>query len=491
MADNKKRPGSVSDDILNELDQFDKKFSEDRKPPSDEPVAIRVTDDEMKVFVTVQPPMDASVNIDVAMVKEELGKVGVVHGLDEEAINDIFTFGSYNVEVAVAKGTPPTDGQSASIDYKFNTSDDKKVELKADEHGNVDHRAMNLVQSVEEGTLLAVKVPAVAGQEGMTCLGNKIPVKEGRDVPLPVGENVKATEDGLGLVATISGQPVLRDGKVSVSAVYEVRGDVNFKTGNINFKGTVVITGNVMSDFVVSATEDVEINGNIEKALIEAGGDVRVRGGMYGLGDGKIVANGSITIRSIESGILESNTNIILQQSARNSTLLAGNDIMLNNPKGSITGGRAICGHHYDLANLGSPSFTETIVEIGVNPKLKQVYDDLTKKLEDHKVQLERVTNNIKTLKSKADSLSDKEKDLLKKLVPAFHTLKADIEAGTAKIAFLKDKMDKLTQGRCRVRGKTYPGVKIVSPNSSMVVRSEVNHSSFYEQNEQIIVGPY
>ncbi len=491
MVDKKKDSVPEHVEILRDLEKFDKKYSESMKPPSDEPIAIRVSDDEMKVYVTVQPPLDASVEINKGTVIEELKKIGVSHGIDEAAIDDIFTFGTYNVEVVVAKGTPASDGISARIEYKFRTSDDEKVEMKADEFGNVDHRERSLIQSVEEGALLAIKIPSVPGQEGMTCLGKKLPAKEGRDVPLPIGENVKPTDDGLGVLATLSGQPVLRDGKISISAVYEVKGDVNYKTGNVNFKGTVIITGNVLSDFVVNASEDVEIYGNIEKAFIQAGGDVRVRGGMYGSNEGKILAGGSITIRSVESGILEAARNITLSQSARSSTLMAGEDIIVTNPKGSITGGRAVCGHHFDLANLGSPSFTETVIEIGMNPKIKEVYDELNKKLEDHKVQLEKVTNNIKTLKAKSDHLNEKEQELLKKLVPAFHKLRADIEADTAKVGFLREKMDKLSAGKCRVRGKTYPGVKIYSRNSTMAVRSEVNHSSFYEQNEQIIVGPY
>ncbi len=491
MADRKKDSVPEHEAILKDLEKFDQKYSESMKPPSDEPIAIRVSEDEMKVYVTVQPPMDASVELNKNTVIEELKKIGVSYGIDEAAIDDVFTFGTYNVEVVVAKGTPPSDGVSARIEYKFRTSDDEKVEVKADEFGNVDHRERSLIQSVEEGALLATKIPSIPGQEGMTCLGKKMPAKEGRDVSLPIGENVKATDDGLGVLATLSGQPVLRDGKISISAVYEVKGDVNYKTGNVNFKGTVIITGNVLSDFVVNASEDVEIYGNIEKAFIQAGGDVRVRGGMYGSNEGKVLAGGSISIRSVESGILEAARNITLSQSARSSTLMAGEDIIVSNPKGSITGGRAVCGHHFDLANLGSPSFTETIIEIGMNPKIKEVYDDLNKKLEDHKVQLEKVTNNIKTLKAKSDHLNEKEQELLKKLVPAFHKLRADIEADTAKVGFLREKMDKLSAGKCRVRGKTYPGVKIYSRNSTMAVRSEVNHSSFYDQNEQIIVGPY
>ncbi len=491
LADKKKDP-APHDDIMKELEQFDKKYAESvTPPPGDDPVAIRISEDEMKVYVTVIPPLDATVEVTKETVVGEMKKVGVVHGIDDEAINDIFTYGSFNVEVLAAKGTPPSDGTSATIEYKFDSSGDQKIELKTDEHGNVDHKAMNMIKSVEEGAVLAIKIPSIPGAEGMTCTGKKLPAKSGRDVALVAGENARMSDDGLQVFSTTSGQPLLKDNKVSVSSVYEVKGDVDYKTGNVNFKGTVVVAGNVMSDFVVEATDDIEIRGNIDKAFIKAGGDVRINGGLYGNGEGKISAGGSVTIRSIESGIIDANRNIVIQQSSRNSILMAGEDIMLVNPKGSITGGKAACGHHYDLANLGSPSFTETVVEVGVNPKIKQVFDDLNKKLEDNKVQIEKVANNIKTIKSRGENASDKEKELMKKLVPAYHALKAAIDADGAKVNFLREKMNKLSAGRCKVRGKTFPGVKIMTSNASMAVRTEINHSSFYEQNEQVIVGPY
>jgi uncharacterized protein len=491
IKDKRKQEEMEHEKLLKELSQFDKKYTDSMKPPSGEAIAIRVSEDEMKVFVTVAPPADTGKDVSREMIVDELKRIGVVNGIDEEAVNDIFMYGSYNVDVPVAKGTPPSDGISAKIEYKFDVTGDKKVEFKTDEFGNIDFKEMNKIDSVEEGQLLAVKIPSVPGEEGLTCLGKKIPVKEGKDIPLPVGENTKASEDGFSVIATVAGQPLLKDGKIIVSAVYEVKGDVDYKMGNVNFKGSIIVTGNVMSGFKVVATDDVEIRGNIEKAFVEAGGDVRIRGGMYGTGEGKITAGGSITIRSIESGILDAGSNIILNQQARNSMLMAGNDIILSNSKGSIVGGKAMCGHHYDVSNVGSPSFTETIIEIGVNPKIKVVYDEIFKKIEEHKNQFEKVTNNIKSLKSKGAQVNEKEKEILGRLVPAFHQLRTVIEADTAKLAFLKEKIDKLSVGRCKVRGKTYPGVKFYTANASMAVRTEINHSSFYEQNEQIIVGPY
>jgi len=292
----------------------------------------------------------------------------------------------------------------------------------------------------------------------------------------------------------MDGQPVFKDKKISVSPVYEIKGDVNYHTGNVNFNGSVMIRGNVQSDFMISATDDVEIHGNIEKAFVEAGGDVRIMGGIYGAGEGRIKAGGSITIRTVESGILEAGENITITQSSRYSTLQAGEDIILQNSKGSIVGGKATAGRNFIVTNIGSPSFTETIIEVGINPKIKEKHDQLEKNLTDEKVQLDKVLRSIKTIKAiqeQTGSIPPDKQELMKKLVPAAHKLKADIESNTKKIAFLQQKMKELQAGRCKVSGTIYPGSRIFTLGASMTIQKETNHCSFYEQNEQVQIGPY
>jgi hypothetical protein len=298
----------------------------------------------------------------------------------------------------------------------------------------------------------------------------------------------------MSVLAAMEGQPILKGGKISISAVYEVKGDVNYGTGNINFKGSVIVKGSVQPGFVVAASDEVTINGNVEKAFVEAGSDVKILGGIYGSGEGKIKAGGNIFIRTVESAILDAGHSIIVDQSVRNSTLMAGEDIVLKNSKGSILGGKATAGHHFDVTNLGSPSFTETIVEVGVNPKIKSAYDTINKAITDDKVQIDKVMRNIKGIKDMAaggHALPPDKEEILKKLIPAAHKLKANIEQNGKKLAFLQEKLKSLQAGRCRVRNVTYPGVKIFTINSSMNIQKEVNHSAFYEQNEQVMVGPY
>ncbi len=489
-----------SDDILEEqilrdlegIDLDDHDIVKEGDSGSD-PIVIKVADDQMKAYANVQPPLDSGQDLGRDDVLAELKKNNVTYGIDDEAIDEIFSYGTYNIDVVVAKGTLPTNGTPSRIEYKFDTSNEKKVELKEDEHGNVDHKSVGRITSVEEGELLAVKIPAVPGEKGMTVTAKELPAKEGTDLALPLGENVTATDDGLGIVAAITGQPFIRDNRVSVSPVYKVNGDVNYKSGNIDFKGTVIVTGNVNSDFEVKATTDIEIHGNIEKAFISAGGDVRIKGGLYGANEGKITAGGDISIRSVDAGILEAGGNITIGQQARMSTLMAGKDIILNNPKGSIVGGKATAAHHFIVSNLGSTSFTDTIIEIGINPKLKKAHEELEKRIEERKDRYSTITTHIKTIKEKQKQGMDpaKSKAMLAKLVPVYHKLRAGLEDDLKKLKYLDAKLGELTGGKARVKGTTYPRVKICGLIANFSVQKEINFSSFYEQNDQIIVGPY
>ena len=487
----KKKKANVGDDILAELDQFDQ---QSEAPDDGEPIRIRVSDDRLKAFANVTPPMDSDQSMTKEDVIKALEEYGVVHGIDDEGLEEIFTYGSYNVDVAVAKGTPPKDGQDASIELKFETSGAGKPKAKEDEHGNVDHRELNLIDSVEAGDVLAVKQPPVPGEPGKNVLGDELPAEPGKDIDMPLGENVEVGNDGVSILASKDGQPIFKGGKVGVSPVYEVKSDVNYATGNINFNGSVMIKGNVQSDFIVSATDDVTIDGNIEKAKIEAGGDVHINGGIYGATEGLITAGGSIIIRTVESAILEAGADIVIEQSSRYSTLMAGENIILKNSKGSIVGGKATAGATFEVTNLGSQSFTETVVEVGINPKVKEAYDTIDKNITDHKVQLEKVMRTIKTIKEmqqKTGSIAPDKQEMLKKCIPAAHKLKAALETDQKKKGFLEEKMKSLHAGRCKVSGTLYPGVKIFTLGASMNVQKELKHSSLYEQNEQIVVGPY
>src|SRR5437762_91037 len=79
------------------------------------------------------------------------------------------------------------------------------------------------------------------------------------------------TVQGRTLIAQHDGGVQRVGGKLTVSKLYEVDGNVDFKVGNVDFDGRVTIKGDVLPGFNVKATGDVAITGMVENASIEAG----------------------------------------------------------------------------------------------------------------------------------------------------------------------------------------------------------------------------
>ena len=63
---------------------------------------------------------------------------------------------------------------------------------------------------------------------------------------------------------------------MQVNPVVEVDA-VDLTTGNINFEGSLQVRGDISATMEVRVTGDVVVNGTMEAALVEAGGNVTVR----------------------------------------------------------------------------------------------------------------------------------------------------------------------------------------------------------------------
>ena len=69
-----------------------------------------------------------------------------------------------------------------------------------------------------------------------------------------MGKNVVCNPEMTIMYAAIDGLFTLTGGEtINVFPIYEVNGDVDYHTGNIDFVGTVVIRGNVLTGFRIRA----------------------------------------------------------------------------------------------------------------------------------------------------------------------------------------------------------------------------------------------
>jgi uncharacterized protein (DUF342 family) len=467
----------------------------DHAPANDASMSVEISADEMKALVSVTPPGSGGCDIPVETYLSFLRNNRVVYGVDEEYLTEFADRPFYKEPVQVAEGTRPADGRDAYIQYNFET-DQTKVRLRESSNGKIDFKEINIIQNVVAGQPLAVKMPPENGTAGRTVTGKVIPAKSGRDIPLPLGKNVRVGDDGATIIAEMNGQVILTGNKINVEPVYTVQGNVNIKTGNIIFLGTVIITGSVEDGFSVKAAGNIEVNGTVEKAELDAEGDIIVHQGITGKSDCMVRSGRSIWARFIENARIEAGNMVVVSDGIINSHVDAFKCIICQGKRAHIVGGRLRATEEISAKNLGSAtSGTETICEVGFDPKSKEQLESLEAQKSEADRQLEEIQLNIQTLiniKKQRKSLPEDKEAYLSELMDKRAELTGELEKNkeeTEKIqAFLSTIKAK---GKISASSKVYPGVKILIRDAREDVRNEYKAVTFILENGLIRVIKY
>ena len=128
----------------------------------------------------------------------------------------------------------------------------------------------------------ATLTPAYLEKRVYLWLGKPMMPKKVRNRVLRFGRNIRISEDKCTIYSKVSGHVTLVDDMVMVSDVYRFPANVDSSTGDIDYKGTVEVTGNVTTGFAVKAEGDIIVNGVVEGATLISGGNIVLKRGMQG-----------------------------------------------------------------------------------------------------------------------------------------------------------------------------------------------------------------
>ncbi|MDR0448607.1 MAG: FapA family protein [Treponema sp.] len=456
---------------------------------------VDITADEMKATITVNPPGMGGRDISFDAYTALLRANKVFFGIDEEALTAFADKPTYKEPVQVAAGIRPADGRDAYMQFNFET-DQTKVRFREGSHGQVDFKDLNIIQNVVEGHPLAVKIAAEKGTTGRTVTDKMIPAKNGKDIVLPVGKNVHEADDGITIVADMSGQVILSAGKINVEPVHLIKGDVNIKTGNIIFLGTVVVHGSVLEGYSVKASGNIEVHGTVEKAELDAEGDIIVFQGITGCNDGTIRAGRSLWARFIENSRIDAGNMVMVSDGIINSQIEADKRIICLGKRAAIVGGHLRASEEINAKSIGSPtSGTETICEVGFDPKSKEHLEDFIAKKEESDKQMEEIQLNIRTLlniKKQRKTLPDDKEAYLNDLMNRQKELAGDLQNIKDEIKQTQNLLNsRKVRGKVSASSKVYPGVKVIIRDVREDVRNEYRAVTFVVEDGIIRVTKY
>jgi uncharacterized protein (DUF342 family) len=134
----------------------------------------------------------------------------------------------------------------------------------------------------------------------------------------------------------------------------------------------------------IQVSGDVIVDGTVESAEIDAGGDVVVRGGVIGSGESrasgdapraKISCKGTLSARFLENVQVRAGIDVVIEEFSMHSELIAQNQVVVGKQgtqKGHIRGGRVCASSLVRAAVIGTPNGMKTRVQVGLNAAIEE-----------------------------------------------------------------------------------------------------------------------
>jgi uncharacterized protein (DUF342 family)/DNA-binding response OmpR family regulator len=332
----------------------------------------------------------------------------------------------------VAQGVAPLLGKDGSVTYHFET--DYTNPGKIMEDGRIDFRDRGDIPFVNKGDTLATKKLPQQGKDGMCVTGEAIMVEEPQDPVFVAGNGARLSEDGTTIMADLDGQPHLDYlGEISVNPELPIKGDVDYNTGNINFKGHVVVDGTVKEGFTVTAFSLTAKE--IQGATIDLTGDLHVSDGIT---DADIISSGNIYAKFINDSKVNAFGDLCIQKEIIDSSaVLSGK---CDNSSGVIIASKISAKGGIAAGGIGTSTSKPALLKVGINEHLDLLTDQVEAKLQASVEKLADIRDEIR-------GVEDQDQGLYGRI-----TEKAQIqEAAQNRLKALKQKIaDKKKQGAAK-----------------------------------------
>jgi uncharacterized protein (DUF342 family) len=418
------------------------------------PFKILISPDDMEVHLLI---VDKEKEFTEENVLHELWVNKIRKGILRKEIKKVID-GTYKERsVLVACGQAPRSGKDGWYEYFFRTEISRKPKLLED--GSVDYQNIEWFDTVKREDKLAVYHPAEEGTNGYTVKGDVLPAIKGKEQGVLVGFGFRLEPDKRTYVSTVDGYVELKENRLEVSNLLVVE-ETTLATGNIVFNGDVHVKGNVGSQTEIRAAGDVIVDGFVEAAIIECGGNVMLRQGMNASGKGCVIAGNNVTGKFLEGVKVRAGGNIQINY-CLNCDIEAGNQIEISRASGSLVGGRTCAVKGITAQNVGNRAGMSTYIKVGINEdillKVKKLKDEIISVFEE----LEILENAKREMECKYPPEVYTTQEVYTKLESAIYTKNKQREELDKEKAELDEEIKLISAAKVVIKGRLYEGTTI------------------------------
>jgi len=476
----------------------------------DATISISIDSDEMGATAEISAAQGGK-HLSAKAILGAAQEAGVKKGFSKEDLVKLARLAAKEeptsqVTLQIASGKLAINGKDAVIKPLVESAQSRILRPKKREDGSVDMRDLGDIICVKVGDPIAKKIPLTSGKKGYTVTATPLVPEPGNDVSLVSGDGTAiSSKDENVLVSQKVGLPKVIPNGMEVDEIYKIK-NVNVASGNINFTGSVVIEGDVNEGMKVIASGDITIGGFVESAMIEAGGDVTITGGIIGrkhdIEKTKITeikmsvsvnAKGNLYAKYCQYAQINCGKDIRIENQLLHSLINVQGDLKVGTEEksnGTLIGGFIKAGLHVSAGIVGATAGSNTIVSFEHKIiKLKEELHDIESRLKfdkDKTAELKVASDKLKKLpKNKTNP------DMLAKVVSTyqFHARRM------GEILFEKEKHEATTQSYMEsvcveATEKLYHGVQIIVGDFNDRSRREYGPSRMTYKERKIHIEP-
>jgi uncharacterized protein (DUF342 family) len=450
----------------------------------------------MRATLSLAPAIGGGDAVTLEEILAECKDQGIVFGLKEDAIRAVMQKAEATRkevrDVVVAQGDPGIGGQDGELKFQVQLASGARA--KVGENGNVDYKKQDLYTQVGKGELIAIVTKATEGKkEGCTVKGVRVKARSGESYSVDLGDEIRVEEKegSFYYYSKIDGLLKTGERKLTVDPVLVIEGDVGPDTGNIDFRGTVLVQGNVLDSYEISAEKGIVVEGNVRNAVLRSSGDIDIHNGVIGKKKGMVVAKGNVSAKFAENANIQAEANIIIHRAALNCRLQAGKRIISIENRGQIIGGELNAKMGAEVKVLGNEQEQKTEISVGSDFDLRKRIKESQQKLQNQREALDKILLFLVKLKKAAANptdLSDELKTKFQQAVKAKTRLEESIANMKKAIDSNVKKLDKPMDACIIVHKTMHRGVRVNFGKSHFEAETEQSGVKiFFDRQHQKI----
>ncbi len=441
------------------------------RPRRDSRISVDISDDRLEARLSIDPGEGSGAGLNEKKIRDGIEAAGVTKGIEEGVLSAAIASvleGEKVENLLFARGQEPDLGGTEQLEFLITIASDSKVTIRKD--GSADFKNKdNMTRVTKDQAIARITPPPKEPVPGFDVSGKELQPPGEQKLNLQISGNIRREEQEdktVILYSVIDGELRYEKNQLDVLAVHTVQGNVGLDTGNIKFPGTVQVAGNVESGFFIMSNADIKIMGGVDRALLSAGGDILIQGGVKGGGKSLLRSKQNIMASFVEQCTVLAVQDMKIAKSCFRSNIKCNGRLVMGD-KSTIVGGTVKVKNGLTVSNLGSERGIPTKVHFGQDYLVEDQVNVQEKEIKKIQLQIAETDAALQKTAKAADkknlaALANRKTKLIKLM-----------QKRNVHLFNLKERFEQHFESELLVNGSLYPGVVLESHGRDFEVVKE------------------